>query len=313
VGFLNDPYRELELKFADFTGSAYGVSCNTGTSALHLALMAVGVGKGDEVIVPDFTMAACAFAVSYCGATPIFVDAEEDTFNIDPDLIEAKITPKTKAIMVVHVYGRRAKMRTIRRIAKRHRLPIIEDSSEAHGATNNSPADITCYSFYKNKIIHGEEGGICVTNRESYAKRMNFLKNMAFTKEHNYFHPEIGYNYRMSNAQASLILESLADYRSNSEKRHQIEEWYDSMIKNPLPKRDAIWFYDARLPLTNGKLSDLGVRYAFKPLSSLPMYNQPVGPVAQVLSESIMLLPCNPELGWGEIHHIVHQLIRKYD
>jgi len=310
MGFLrNDEYRELEVKFADFCGATYGVSCNTGTAALHLALLALGVGKNDEVIVGDFAMAACAFAVSYCGATPIFVDAELDTFGVDPTLIEAKITPKTKAIMVVHVYGRLAKMKEILSVAKRYNLPVIEDASEAHGACNNSKADITCYSFYQNKIIHGEEGGICVTNKKQLADRMNFLKNMAFTKEHDYFHPEIGFNYRMSNAQAWLILQSLEDYYDNRDKRLQIEDWYDSLIEQKLPKRDAVWFYDAVLPPSSKQRQDLGLRFPFKPLSSLPMYNQEVGKIAKSLSESLMLLPCNPKLRYGEVEYIVSNLL----
>lgn len=304
---LLDEYRELEIKFADFAGAGFAVSCNTGTAALHLALKAVGVGKGDEVLVPDFTMAACAFAVSYCGAKPVFVDVESDTYGMDPDLIEGKITPRTKAIMVVHVYGRLADMKRILRIAKRHKLPVIEDSSEAHGATNFSKADITCYSFYKNKIIHGEEGGICVTNQEKYAKRMNFLKNMAFTEEHDYFHPEIGFNYRMSNAQAFMILQSLKDYQRNANKRRDIEGWYDALLPSHLPRRDAVWFYDAILPKKNVALG-LGIRHSFKPLSSLPMYKQKTGPISQALSEGLILLPCDPKLEIGEVDYLVSQL-----
>jgi dTDP-4-amino-4,6-dideoxygalactose transaminase len=312
MGFLgnNDEYRELEIKFADFTGSGFAVSCNTGTAALHLALKAVGVGPGDEVLVPDFTMAACAFAVSYCGATPIFVDVESDTYGMDPDLIEGKITKKTKAIMVVHVYGRLADMDRILRIAKKHKLPVIEDSSEAHGATNFSRADITCYSFYRNKIIHAEEGGICVTNRKSYADRMNFLKNMAFTEEHDYFHPEIGFNYRMSNAQAALVLLSLKDYQRNMNKRRDIEGWYDAFLPEHLNRRDAVWFYDAYLPKRNVKtLSKLGVRHSFKPLSTMPMYNQEPGVISTALSEGLILLPCDPQLTLGEIDYLVSQIV----
>jgi len=305
---MNEEYKELEEKFSHFTGSEYGVSCNTGTSALHLALMAVGVGKGDEVIVPDFTMAACGFAVSYCGAKPVFVDVEPGSYGLDPNLIEQKITRWTKAIMVVHVYGRLANIQQIRNIGKRFKIPVIEDASEAHGACKNSKADITCYSFYKNKIIHGEEGGICVTNNGEYARKMNFLKNMAFTVEHDFFHPVIGYNYRMSNAQAGLILQSLKEYPYNKEKREQIEAWYDRVIPQHLGKRDAVWFYDVCIPKKNAEHMDLGVRHSFRPLSSLPMYLQKVGPVAKLLSDTLMLLPCNPELGQGEIEHIVSKL-----
>ena len=173
------PYQILEEKYAKFTGSKFGISCNSGTSALHLGLLALGVTRGDEVIIPDFTMVACGYAVVYCGATPVFVDCD-DTLCIDPSLIEAKITTKTKAIMPVHIYGRLCNVKEIMRIAKKHHLKVIEDACEAQGAVYKSKADITCYSFYENKIIHAEEGGMCTTDNKKYAEKMNYLKNMAF-------------------------------------------------------------------------------------------------------------------------------------
>lgn len=173
------PYQQLELEYAKFDGSKYAVSCNSGTAALHLAMLSLGITAGDEVIIPDFTMAACGFAVSYCGATPIFVDCD-GTLCIDWKLIEKKITKKTKAIMAVHIYGRLCNMKEILKIAKKHNLYVIEDACEAQGAVYKSKADITCYSFYENKIIHAEEGGICTTNSKKFADKMNYYKNMAF-------------------------------------------------------------------------------------------------------------------------------------
>lgn len=258
-------YLELENKYAEFVGAKYAVSCNSGTSALHLALLTLGIGKGDEVIMPDFTMAACGFAVSYTGATPVFIDCD-DTLNIDPDLIEDKITERTKAIMVVHIYGRLAKMDKILDIAKRHNLKVIEDGCEAQGAIYNSKADITCYSFYINKIINAEEGGICTTDNKDYADLMNYYKNMAFTPEHNYFHNHIGYNYRMPNSQAVLALKSLSEVKENLHKRRVFEQKMIKKYGDTMPKRDVVWVFDSLLPL------DGDTRPFFKPLSSFPMY-----------------------------------------
>lgn len=250
-------YKQLEEEYSKFDGSKYSVSCNSGTSALHLALMTVGVGKGDEVIIPDFTMASCGFAVSYCGAKPVFVDCD-DTLCMDWTLIEKKITKKTKAIMPVHIYGMLCNMQEIVRIAKKYKLKVIEDACEAQGAVYKSKADITCYSFYQNKIIHAEEGGICTTNNKKYADRMNYLKNMTFGKNHDYFHEEVGYNYRMPESQAKLALKSLKNYPKENKRRRKIEK--DFYGFNWL---SAVWVLPFHID---------GDRQFFKPLSSFPMY-----------------------------------------
>jgi dTDP-4-amino-4,6-dideoxygalactose transaminase len=259
-----ETYKELEKKYSKFVGSKYAVSCNSGTSALHLALMVIGVGKGDEVIVPDFTMAACGFAVSYTGAKPVFVDCD-DTLCIDPNLIEKKITKRTKAIMPVHIYGRLCQMDKIIKIAKKYHLKIIEDACESQGAVYKSKADITCYSFYENKIIHAEEGGIATTDNKKYADRMRYLKNMAFELSHNFFHKEIGYNYRMPNSQAKLALQSLKNVKKELKRRRNLED--DSLL-GYRPYRNVVWVLDTLLPLPE----NVPQREFFKPLSSFPMY-----------------------------------------
>lgn len=264
-------YKELEKQYSEFVGTKYAVAVNTGTAGLHLALVALGVGKGDEVIVPDFTMAACGFAVSYTGAKVVTVDCGDD-YNIDPKLIEAKITKRTKAIMPVHIYGRLCDMKAIRKIAKKHKLKIIEDASEAHGATNGEYADVTVFSLYKNKIIRAEEGGIICTNSKKLYDKLNYLKNMAFDKGHTYFHKDIGFNYRMSDAQAKLALKSLKDYPKNIKKRRKLELW---------GKRDAVWVNDTLCETEKERdvivKSNPNARYFFKPLSTMPMWKQAVG------------------------------------
>lgn len=271
-------YKELEKEYAKFTGSKYSVSCNSGTAALHLALKAIGIGEGDEVIVPEFTMIACAYAVSYCGAKPVFVDCGED-LNIDTDLIESKITKRTKAIMPVHIYGRLCDMKAILKIAKKYKLAVIEDACEAQGAVYKSKADITCYSFYKNKIIHAEEGGIATTDSKYLAERMNFLKNMAFTEEHNYIHPEIGFNYRMPDAEAKLALKSLRNYPKEKKRRQKLVDKYDKMFKFSGKKSnmDANWVYPVMCGLYKEKnMISLARKYTvrdfFKPMSMQPPY-----------------------------------------
>ncbi len=281
-------YKILEKKYAQFTGSKWAVSCNSGTSALHLALLAIGIKNSDEVIIPDFTMVACGFAVSYCGAKPVFVDCD-DTLCIDPSLIEAKITTKTKAIMAVHIYGRLCDMKEILRIAKKHKLKVIEDACEAQGAVYKSKADITCYSFYENKIIHAEEGGICTTDNKKYADRMNYLKNMAFGDKHDYFHEEIGYNYRMPNSQAILALKSLKNYPKENKRRRKLEKEFNSFIKSK--KRDAVWVLDYEANFSNiydfpYSFAHYETRSFFKPLSSFPMYGgKCLSPKAKYYSE----------------------------
>lgn len=255
---IKPAYIELEEKYSKFVGNKYAISCNSGTSALHLAFLAIGLQKDDEVIMGDFNMAACGFAVSYCGGIPVFVDCD-DTLCMDWKLIESKITKKTKAILMTHIYGRLCNVKEILRIAKKHHLKVIEDACEAQGAVYKSKADITCYSFYENKIIHAEEGGMCTTDNKKYVDRMNYLKNMAFGEKHDYFHKEIGYNYRMPNMQAILALKSLEDFPREYERRRNIEK--KEYGKNWL---DAVWV----LPFPKGG----GDRPFFKPLSSFPMW-----------------------------------------
>lgn len=300
-----ESYQKLEKEYADFVGSTYAVSCSSGTAALHLALLSVGVGKDDEVIVPDFAMAACAFAVSYCGAKPVFVDVTEERYALDPSLVEKAITSRTKAIMVVHTYGRLADMPAIMQIAKRHKLPVIEDACEAQGAIRNSKADATVYSFFKNKIIHAEEGGMITTNKKSIAGRVNYLKNMAFGPEHDYFHKEVGYNYRLPNAEAHMALQSMKEYARNDKKRRMIEGWYNRYLSHKMPLRNAVWFYEVFVPPQAKKaiLKEIpSARDCFKPLSSFPMYDgENRRSVASRLAESLMLLPAFPSLTKKEV------------
>lgn len=299
-----EAYQELEEKYAKFCGAGYAVSCSSGTAALHLGLLALGIGKGDEVIVPDFTMAACAFAVSYTGARPVFADVSLINYAILPEEIEKRITPRTKAIMVVHLYGRLAPMEDILRIARAHKIPVIEDACEAQGAVFKSKADLTVYSFYRNKIIPGEEGGMVTTNNGKYAKAVAYYKNMCFTPEHNYIHKHIGYNYRMPNAQAEIALRNLDDYALNNIIRREIENEYSKKL--PMPKRDAVWFYEVPVRNRAAVLKRIPeARDCFKPLSSLPMYGGGKGRKnARALSKQLVLLPVRTDMSLARVREI---------
>lgn len=284
-------YKILEKEFADWTHYSHAIALNSGTSALHLALLAFGVGYGDEVIVPDFTFASCAFAVSYCGATPVFVDCD-DTYNIDVKQIEKKITDKTKVIMAVHVYGRRCNMEKIQKIAKKHNLYVLEDLSEGHGIQPSG--DIAIYSFQETKIIHAEEGGILVTDNERWAKEIALRKTLA--NRGDYYHPFLGFNYRIPESQAKLALESLRNVYKNLELRRKKEKEMAEIYPEG-KKRDVVWVYDVLYATKHDRDEALqripNSRPFFKPLSSLPMYNRKVGEKAQDYSERGLVIKLN--------------------
>jgi len=205
--------QSFEEKFAEYCGAKYAVAVTNGTVAIHLALVACGIGPGDEVIIPDFTMIATGFAVCYTGALPVFVDAENETWNIDADKIEEKITSKTKAILPVSIFGHPCEMDTIWKIAGKYNLMVIEDAAESHGAEykgkkTGNLADITAFSFFANKNLTTGEGGMVVTNDEELYRRCRYFKNLCFPLDapRDYRHEHIGFNYRMSNLHAAIGL-----------------------------------------------------------------------------------------------------------
>ena len=215
--------RAFEEQFAAYCGVKYAVGVCNGTVALHLALRALEISKGDEVIVPNFTMIASAFAVCYIGAVPVFVDAEPDTWNIDVNKIEEKITDKTKAIMPVSIFGHPCEMSKIWELAKKYKLKVIEDAAESHGAEYHGKktgnlADITAFSFFANKNLTTGEGGMVLTNDEELYKKCLYFKNLCFPLDapRKYKHEDIGFNYRISNIHSAIGLaqvEKADEYR----------------------------------------------------------------------------------------------------
>lgn len=213
----------FEEAFAKYCDVRHAIAVTNGTVALHLALVAIGVGPGDEIIVPDFTMIASAFAVCYTGALPVFADADRTTWNVSPAAIAAKITPRTKAIMPVHILGNPCDMEAIRDLAACHGLFVIEDAAEAHGAEfkgrrSGALSDIAAFSFFANKNLTTGEGGMVVTDNDNLAKASRYHKNLCFPLEapRTYLHADIGFNYRISNLHAAIGLaqvERADDYR----------------------------------------------------------------------------------------------------
>lgn len=227
---------QFEHRFAEFCGVKHAVSCCNGTTALHLALLALGVQAGDEVIVPTLTFVATANAVTYCGARPVFVDSEPDTWNLDPALVEARITPQTRGIIAVHLYGYPAEMDTLRAIARRRGLFIIEDAAEAHGALYKgrragSLGDIAAFSFYGNKIISTGEGGMVVTNDDALAARVRLLRGQGMDPGRRYWFPIIGYNYRMMNIPAAIGLAQLEQADWHLQRRLEVAQTYRQLLQ----------------------------------------------------------------------------------
>ena len=209
ISSIGDYVRSFEHDFAHRVGTEHGVATSNGTVSLHLALAALGIGPGDDVIVPDFTFAASANTVIHVGARPILTDVDPDTWCISPETIEKAITPRTRAIMPVHVFGRPAPMTEIVALAKARGLFVIEDCAEAHGARYDgrpigSFGDVGSFSFYGNKIITTGEGGMCVTNNAELAARMRMLRDHGMRPDRRYWHDEPGFNFRMTNLQAAI-------------------------------------------------------------------------------------------------------------
>ncbi|KOG53937.1 aminotransferase [Streptomyces griseoflavus] len=307
----------FERAFADYNGIAHGVSCSSGTAALTLALRALGIGPGDEVIVPEFTMIASAWAVTYTGATPVFVDCGDD-LNIDVTRIEEKITARTKAVMPVHIYGRRCDMDAVMDIAYQYNLRVVEDSAEAHGI--RPVGDIACYSLFANKIITAGEGGICLTDDPKLAGQMAHLRAMAFTKDHSFLHKKVAYNYRMTAMQAAVALAQTERLDDILEVRRGIEKRYDEGLADVpgitlMPPRDVLWMYDLRAERREELREFLAgesieTRLFFKPMSRQPMYFHPDWPSlkANTFAEDGLYLPTHTGLTAGDQDFVIDRV-----
>ena len=227
---LGEEVTDFESQFADYCGSAHCVGLDNGTNALHMALRALDIGAGDEVITAGNSFAATAFAIAYSGARPVFVDVDPVDFNLDPGLIEQAITERTKAIIPVHLYGQPARMVEIRQLADRHGLKIIEDAAQAHGAELNGQrcgtwGDIGCFSFYPGKNLGAfGDGGAAVTNDPELAEKLRLLRNYGQKVKNR--HDLLGYNCRLDTLQACVLLAKLQHIEQWTENRIQVAAWY---------------------------------------------------------------------------------------
>ncbi|MEW6552589.1 MAG: aminotransferase class I/II-fold pyridoxal phosphate-dependent enzyme [Campylobacterota bacterium] len=324
----------FEEDFSKYCDCDYGVAVSNGTVALHLALVVLGIGQGDEVIIPDLTFAATINTVLHAGATPVIVDVEEDSWCIDPKAIEKAITPKTKAIIPVHLYGQACDMATIMDIANKYNLKVIEDCAEAHGAMFDgkkvgSFGDIGCFSFYGNKVITTGEGGMCVTNNEELNAQMRTLRDHGMSKTKRYWHDVVGFNYRLTNLQAAIGVAQLERIESIHKNRKQYEESYKEALKNcgsfvfqkDLPNRQRItWLVSVLVDedtnrdeyIQKLKAHGIDARPFFYPLSDMEIYkNYVIGdtPITHKISKIGLNLPTYETLKSSEeIQKILKEL-----
>jgi perosamine synthetase len=325
------PYIEaFEDEFSKYVGTKHGISTSNGTTALHLALVALNIGKGDKVLVPSLTFIAVANAVTYVGATPVFVDSHPKYWCMDPSDIEKKIDQYTKAIIVVHLYGHPCDMDPIMQLAKTHNISIIEDCAEAHGAEYKGRkvglfGKISCFSFYGNKIITTGEGGICLTDSEDLAIKIKMLRDHGMNPNKKYWHEVVGFNYRMTNLQAALGVAQLERIDSLLKQKKDIASMYNDLLKN-LPNveiapeeawaRNVYWLYSVLLKKVSREnvmehLAKQGfeTRPFFYPIHILPPYKTELKlPVAEELSRIGMNLPSGYCLKESEIRDVVGSL-----
>jgi perosamine synthetase len=250
--------KQFEEQFAARVGRKYGIAVSNGSVALDAAVLALGIGAGDEVILPTFTIISCAAAIVRAGAIPVVVDCDPHTWNMDVSQIEAKITPKTKAIMVVHIYGLPVDMEPILALAAKYKLQIIEDAAEMHGQTyKNRPCgsfgNISTVSFYPNKHITTGEGGMILTDDDRLAERCCSLRNLCFQPQQRFIHEELGWNLRMSNIQAALGVAQLERLDEFIARKRRMGQRYTELLSDipglqlPIPQTDyadnIYWVY----------------------------------------------------------------------
>jgi dTDP-4-amino-4,6-dideoxygalactose transaminase len=316
---------EFEREFAKLVGANHAVAVASGTAALHLAVLAHGIGPGDEVITTPFTFIASANCVLYAGATPRFVDICPDTFNIDPDQVARAITPRTKAIMPVHLYGLMADMGPIMDLAREHGLAVIEDAAQAHGATYHGRVagsfGTGCFSFYATKNITSAEGGMVTTNDPEIADRLRLLRSHGMRVR--YYHDVLGFNQRMSEIHAAIGLAQLRKLGVFNEQRKSNAAYLSANLKGVVtPVEPAgfghVWHqYTIRLP---GRDRDLAAsQLAHKNIGTGIFYPVPVHrqklyldlaltascPVAEEWSTQVLSLPVHPSLDDSDLQSIV--------
>lgn len=325
----------FEASFAAFCGVTEAVSCTNGTAALHLALAGLGVGPGDEVILPSLTYVATANAIRYCGASPVFVDSDPESMNLDPAEVERNLTAKTKAIVPVHLYGQCADMGPIVDMAAANSIAVVEDAAEAHGATYRGRragglGTVGTFSFYGNKIITTGEGGMVTLSDPNLAERIRRLRSQGDDPLRRYWHSIVGFNYRMTNLQAALGVAQMERVDELLQARADVAGWYnqeltdlDHLVARPRSKPGVghvYWMYTVvlrdRVAFDRDelmrRLGDDGIetRPVFPPLHMMPPYHGVPGgfPVAERIGARGISLPTHARLTRDDVKHVVSRL-----
>lgn len=323
----------FEEKFALYCGTKYAIATSSGTTALHLALVSLGVSADDEVIVPDLTFVATGNAVKYTGAKNITVDIDENTLCISSEAIKKAITNKTKAIIPVHLYGHPANMEEINKIAKEHNLFVIEDAAEAHGAEVNgkkvgSLSNLGVFSFYGNKIITSGEGGMITTDDKELYKKIRYLRDHAMSKEKRYWHTEVGFNYRMTNLQAALGVAQFERIDELLAKKKEIFEWYQDGLKDiegiklnyqTSWAKNVYWvvcleldgYKESQRDEFIQKLKDQNIdsRPYFYPVSDMPMYDNANTPITHMVYQRGVNLPSYFDITKEQVQYVCEEII----
>lgn len=326
--------QELEKNFAELTGSKYALAISNGTAALHVALFAAGIGLGDEVITTPFTFVATANSILMAGATPVFVDIDEKTFNIDPAEVEKAITSKTKAILPVNLYGQPANYTKLRDIAQKHNLLIIEDAAQSVGAkyedkTSGTLGDLSCFSLYATKNITTGEGGIVTTDDQEMYEKAKLFRHHGQSEKTRYQYVMLGYNYRMTDIQAAIGIEQLKKVEAINTKRNKTAEIYNNAFKKlqgiVVPYTESTCthvFHQYTLRITpdykmtrdefREKLEQAGIQtnvYYPKPLYEFAHLGSEKKadsfPLTEKLSREVVSLPVHPHLTDDEVTLIV--------
>ena len=321
---------KFEEMFAQFCEVPYAISASNGTTALHLALLGLGIGPGDEVIVPTLSFIASANSVLYVGATPVFVDSEAVTWNIDPESVSRAITPRTKAVMAVHLYGHPANLAALRQLCDQHGLFLIEDAAEAHGSTFDgrrigSYGDVAAFSFFGNKIVTTGEGGMLTTQNAELARKMKMLRDHGMSPERRYHHPVLGYNYRLTNLQAALGVAQMERIDAILTAKRRIGKEYSDGLSGSIglqlpqeiaPATSVYWLYslliDPKESVVDrdglmGILKQEGIetRPFFGPIHKQPIYDtRQKLPVAEDASARGISLPSQVTLSSADISRI---------
>lgn len=324
----------FEEKFAEYCNVEHAIATNNGTTALHLALLGLGLEPGEEVIIPTVTYIATANAVTYCGAKAVLCDVTPSTLNIDPEDVQRKITKKTRGIIAVHLYGHPADMQAINQVARDNNLWVLEDAAEAHGARANgkpvgSLGSCATFSFFGNKIITTGEGGMVTTNDKELATRLRLFRGQGMDPDRRYWFPVVGYNYRMTNVQAAIGLAQLEGIEQALDKRRKIAEWYNSAFEDlqgviSLPIEEiwadqVFWMYNVFLRDAGErerddlmrKLDERGIetRPVFYPMHVMPPYFQTSSfPVADNWAARGINLPTYQDLTRDDVLRVVESI-----